>query len=204
MTPHLYIGCDPDLRTLNAAIITADKVPLAVFLRRNKSHLTGDKAVAAAMPVVSKLADDIVAFFVANEVYQMCPMTLIVESQSIQHALKERKSGKHKVDPDDILHTGQIAGILMGVLGELVGGNVVLVAPATWKKGQPKQIHHPRIYQRLLWPQSFCKKDNGAIFPAEMEYAKLTKYSGEKVNPGDFADINDSLGLALYGAENNL
>ena len=27
---------------------------------------------------------------------------------------------------------------------------------------------------------------------------------GGKINPGDFEDINDSIGLALYGADNKL
>jgi len=32
----------------------------------------------------------------------------------------------------------------------------------------------------------------------------LSQYSGDKVNPGDFEDVNDSIGLALYGANNKL
>lgn len=197
----LYIGLDPDLRVLNCALVLSEppasiaglpvplsaprkNTPLAVFLRRNKSPYTGDRAVAAAVKVASDLVTDVVMFLKDRPELQQYPIALVVEGQSIQHALHARK----RVDPDDILHLGQIAGILMGAFGEMAGG-ITLVTAIRWKGGVSKEIHHARIYKRLGWEK-----------PPE----DIGQYSDEKINAGDWMDLNDSTGLALYGAEEGL
>lgn len=203
----LYIGIDPDTRVLNCALLLSEppasiaglpvplsaprkNTPLAVFLRRNKSPYTGDRAVAAAVKVASDLVTDVVMFLKDRPELQQYPIALVVEGQSIQHALHARRNsgGTKKIDPDDILHLGQIAGILMGAFGEMAGG-ITLVTAIRWKGGVSKEIHHGRIYKRLGWEK-----------PPET----LTAYSGEKINAGDWMDLNDSMGLALYGAEEGL
>jgi hypothetical protein len=200
-TPRLYIGSDPDIRVLNCALLLSEPpapgsplsaprklTPLAVFLRRNKSPYTGDRAVAAAVKPASDLVTDVVKFFITNPPLQQYPITLIVEGQSIQHALQANRQAHRRIDPDDILHLGQVAGILMGAFGEMAGG-IHLVTAMKWKGGVPKEIHHGRLYQKLGWDK-----------PPET----LTQYSGESINKGDWLDLNDSLGLAAYGAEEGL
>ena len=198
MNNCLYLGCDPDLRTLNCALLTCDKIPLAIFLRRNKSKRTGDGAVADAVKVAGLLADDVLAFLVKNEQYQNRPIVLIAESQSMERARREREENHRKVSPQDILHTGQITGVLMGVFG-CMAERIYLLQPMTWKKGVKKPVHHHRILTHLNLPY---KKLTSTKYPEC--YEVLSQYSGNRINPGDFEDINDSLGLALYGAENNL
>jgi hypothetical protein len=217
-TPRLYIGIDPDLRVLNAALLLSEPPvstgslpprlsapcvlrPLAVFLRRNKSPYTGDRAVAAAVPVVGELVNDVVKFFIANPSLHQYPITLIVEGQSIQHALQARRQTGHKIDPDDILHLGQIAGMLMGAFGEQSGGSTHLVTAMKWKGGVPKNIQHKRLYDRLAWQYH---EISGTIAPNDPLLSMVTLYSGERINAGDWLDLNDSLGLAVYGAEEGL
>lgn len=185
MNTPLYLGVDPDLRTLNMAVLDGN-TPLAIFLRRNIGG-RGDTAVASAVKGISGILDDFVRFMAANEDLQSREIVLIVESQNMQQTAAYRRKGA-KVDYQDILHTGQLSGIWMGVFAE-VATRIVLVQPAAWKKQVPKHIHHPRIYSRIGWmlnePPSW-----------------IGKYSAVQPNPGDFLDINDSLGLALWGYEN--
>lgn len=183
----LYLGVDPDLRTLNMAVLDGT-TPLAIFLRRNIGG-KGDTAVASAAKGIAGILDDFVKFMAANDALQTREIVLIVESQNMQQAVQYRGKGK-KIDYQDILHTGQLSGIWMGVFAE-VATRIVLVAPGQWKGQVPKNIHHPRIYARLGWP-------------TDTPPGTIGVYSAVKPNPGDFLDINDSLGLALYGAEKGL
>lgn len=197
----LYLGADPDLRTLNMAVLeavspiadphyppTVRGVPLAIFLRRNVGG-KGDTAVASAVKGIAGILDDFVAFLTKNEQYQNREIVLVVESQNMQQAVQYRGKGK-KIDYQDILHTGHLSGIWMGVFAE-VATRIVLVQPMMWKKQLPKSIHHPRIYSKLGWMLNEAP-------------AWIGQYSAVKPNKGDFLDINDSLGLALFGAERGL
>ena len=193
----IYIGIDPDLRTLNCALLLDDypaRTLLAVFLRRNKTKQTGDGAVSNAVKLAALLMNDVLNFFIANPQYQKYTIKMIAESQSMQH----QRHSKRKIDPDDILHLGQIVGVLMGSFCSIVN-SFILVQPAKWKGQIPKKIHHPRILNHL---NLSYKKLTSTIYPEC--YKELSTYSGDKVNPGDFEDINDSIGLALYGAYNKL
>lgn len=198
----LYLGIDPDLRTMNVAVVTENRVPVAVFVRRNKTPKTGDGAVAASVKTAFSLMQDVICW--ADKEYPRFERILVTESQNMQQALQYRRVNR-KVDLEDILHVGQVAGVMMGVFSEWVQ-SIHLVPASSWKGQIPKQVHHGRIYRRLDWLQTdrdtnFTPK--GVIHPARISDG-IGQYSFDKINPGDFADINDSLGLALYGAENRL
>jgi len=193
----IYIGIDPDLRTLNCALLLDDyptRTLLAVFLRRNKTKQIGDGAVSNAVKLAALLVDDVIEYLIGHPEYQNCDIKLIAESQSMQH----QRHSKRRIDPDDILHLGQVVGILMGSFCGIVDG-ITLIQPSKWKKQMTKKIHHPRILNHLKIPY---KKLTTTIYPEC--YKAISMYSDDKVNPGDFEDINDSIGLALYGANNKL
>ena len=195
----IYIGIDPDLRKLNAAIVTDQKKALAVFLKRNKAG-KDDLAVANAAYFACRLVQDVIAYIVAemDEFEPNCEIVTIVESQNMNHAKRMREKGQH-VNYQDVLMTGQVAGCLMGAFSNL-STRLHLVQPMTWKKTIKKIPHHNRIYMHLnLDPVKGQIKN---IFP--LISPELEAMSSDKINPGDYWDINDSLGLALYGATNNL
>lgn len=196
MKEKIYIGIDPDLRKLNAAIVSDEKELLAVFLRRNKEG-TDEMAVANAARASCRLIEDVIAFMVTLE--GLKEITTIVESQSMQHAIEQRKRGK-KIDLDDIRRTGQVAGCLLGAFSNM-SNNLILVQPSLWKGQVPKNIHHARIYSKLgIKPEEDKKIKN--LYPyACPDTFKSIYWSKDKINPGDFADINDSIGLALWGLE---
>jgi hypothetical protein len=88
----------------------------------------------------------------------------------------------------------------MGAFSNL-SGRVHLVQAITWKGNVPDNILHRRIYNRLGLGDMMDTKIKG-LYPVLR--TPLSEWSSDKINPGDFADINDSLGLALYGAEKGL
>jgi len=200
MIKKLYIGIDPDLRLLNAAIVSDQMQALAVFKRSNKG-LSGDKAVAQAANKVQEMVSDIqacISFSISGHLHPDCEVVLIVESQNMEHARTSRKKGI-PIPYQKILQLGQIAGIMMGAF---VGAHKALLVQAQeWKGTVPKRINQARTYAALnLTPDPAKKVKN--IYPANM--GSLCYYSHDKINPGDFMDINDSLGLALYGAKKGL
>lgn len=215
----LYIGADPDIRVLNCALILSEppasiaglpvplsaprkNTPLAVFLRRNKSPYTGDRAVAAAVPIINELVNDVISYLQKNDHLTTIPSILIAEGQNIHHALAMNKKG-YRNDPQDIVHLAQIAGLLMGAF---MAEKTFLKPPMQWKKGVQKDIHHNRIYKKLGWQAGGYLGEGKKRHPYPMApiIACMTTHSGEKINAGDWMDLNDSLGIALYGAEEGL
>lgn len=189
-----YIGIDPDLRLLNAAIVTEEKKPLAVFIRRNKEE-KGDLAVAMAARLSCRLIEDVIAFFTAQTNCKVGDEIItVVESQNIQYTGHTNTARKQNV-----LQVAQVAGCLMGAFSNM-SDRIHLVQPNTWKGQVPKYIHHTRIYRDLNLISAMGSIKN--IYPIDSLH--LRSWSHDKINPGDFADINDSLGLALYGAMKKL
>lgn len=203
MIKKLYLGIDPDLRLINAALIDQDKNAIAVFARKNKG-LLDDKAVAAAVLCAKDLVNDVVLCIGKLNhrglIDPSCTLVVVVESQSMAHAEAMRKKGI-PIDYQDILTTGQMAGIMMGAFSALAD-KIVLVQPVTWMGTLKKVGLHPRYYKHLGLTPDPEKKVKKCIYPENMK--ELCAHSGGKINMGDFWDINDSLGLALYGAKKGL
>lgn len=196
----LYIGIDPDLRKLSAAIVSEDKKPLAVFLRRNKEG-RDDQAVVNAAYLSCRLVEDVLAYILSEaELFDpFCKLITIVESQSMVHTKQMRDKGK-KINYERIRQLSQVAGCLMGAFSNC-SQSMYLVQPIVWKGTIPKDIAHARYYKALdIKPDANQTVQN--LYPRNMRY--LCEYSEDHINPGDFVDINDSLGLALYGAKKEL
>ena len=195
----VYIGIDPDLRKLSAAIVSDDKKPYAVFLRRNKVG-KDDDAVANAAYLACRLVEDVIAYLLSEaELFDpLCKVVTVIESQSMMHTKHMRDRGK-KINYERIRQLAQVTGCLMGAFSNL-SQPLYLVQPIVWKGTVPKDIAHLRYYKLLGLKHPEQKVNN--LYPACM--GMLSEFSEDKINPGDFADINDSLGLALYGAKKNL
>ncbi len=194
----IYIGVDPDVRLINMAIITDQKELLAVMLRRNTAP-PGIQATVNAARMVKLLCQDMLAYAVAHEGLDGYQTVMVVEGQSMQHAVQARRTNKN-INLDDILQVGQVAGMVMGAFNN-VTEQQHLVLPVVWKKTMPKGIHHPRIYKALGIE---CKKMGHKTnlkeqYAAPVDHERYCSFSHDKINAGDFKDISDSIGLALFG-----
>lgn len=194
----IYIGIDPDLRTLSAAIVTDDRTLRTVMIRRNKEG-KGDAAVANAARMSCRLIEDVIAFFVGAdglEEYRDSEIILVVESQNMEYTGKTNKARK-----SGMVQLSQTAGCLMGAFSNM-SHHIHLVQPLQWKGNVPKGIHHQRIYAELEIPCVMAGGKSSYAYPANFE--KYTYWSTDKINPGDFKDITDSIGLALFGVKKGL
>lgn len=195
----VYIGIDPDIRVLSAAIITEDSKPLAVLVRKNKEG-KGDGAIVSAAEAARRLADDVIQCLSIEITHLLgLKIVLVVETQSMQHTRRARAGGA-KINYDDIRRLATVTGCLLGAFSGITP-EMYLVQPTTWKGTVPKHIAHRRYYSALGIKAS-DKVLKSCIYPEDT--LTLCKYSVDKINNGDFADINDSLGLALYGAKKRL
>ena len=194
----IYIGMDPDIRLLNCAIIDDQKNILTILLRRNKEP-AGIQAVVGAAYQAARLAEDVLAYAVAHEGLDGYETVMVVEGQSMQHTRKAREKGKN-INYDSVLQTGQVTGMLLGTFAN-IAHQQHLVLPINWKGTKPKGIHHPRIYGALGMESYMMghRTDMKKAYAVPLGMEELTSFSYDQVNPGDFKDISDSVGLALYG-----
>ena len=206
MRKKIFVGLDPDIRLINCAIIDDQKNLLAILLRRNKEP-AGIQAVVGAAYQAARLAEDVLAYAVAHEGLDGYETVMVVEGQSMMHTKKKRESGK-KINYDSILQVGQVTGMLLAAFNN-IAHQQHLVLPSNWKGTLPKGIHHPRIYNEIglesymmgsetdmtkAYAVPLCYSE-----PVGLQAEALTKFSYDQVNPGDFRDISDSVGLALFG-----
>ena len=196
----IYIGVDPDVRLLNIAIVTEQKELLAVMLRRNNAP-PGIQAIINAAKMAKQLAQDMLVYAIGHEGLDGYQTVMVVEGQSMQHAVQKRREGK-KVNFDSILQVGQVAGAIMGTFNNITEQQH-LVLPVVWKGNIPKGIHHQRIYKALNISYAMMGHKSHVLdqYAAPVDFGEITKWSADKVNAGDFKDISDSIGLALYGIE---
>jgi hypothetical protein len=206
----IYIGIDPDLRLLNAAIVADDMKLLGVFVRRNKEG-KDDVAVENSVKLSSELCRDVVKYLYEDGLvgnYYDTPLNgleiiLCIESQNMVHTQMNHRRGK-KINYENIRRLAQVTGCLMGAFSNLVSV-VHLLQPAVWKGQVPKGIHHGRIYKQLGIEYGLHGgTGNHYGVPTLLNGRDFRYTSAERVNPGDFRDISDSIGLAVYGAKNNL
>lgn len=197
MKKKIYIGIDPDLRLLNAALVTDEKKVLAVFARRNKGH-SKDAAVANAARMACRLVEDVIAYLVANPLgLEQHEIHLVIESQNMEYTGRTNNATK-----DKMVMLCQTAGCLMGAFSNL-SESITLVQPINWKGNVPKHIHHMRMLTEAGISHRMAGGRSGE-YGVPTELSPLTDWSHDKINPGDFKDITDSIGLGLYGAKEDL
>ena len=196
----IYIGIDPDLRLLNAAVVTDDLKLLGVLVRRNKEG-KDDVAVENSMQQARHLYLDVAGFLHANHLIQS-EIVLCIESQNMDRTKAERLKG-NKVRAEDIRRLAQVTGCLMGAFSNLISV-VHLLQPMTWKKTMTDKIVQGRALSALGIGYGIMGGNKPYCVPDAIRAPALIKHSHDKINPGDFADISDSIALAVYGAKNNL
>ena len=198
---NLFIGIDPDIRTITAAILCIDRLgevrDIQVFKRKNEHrHINKDAMLSDVYREAVGLALELKKYKEAATYKDTC-VWLGVESQSMAMATQNRNKGRH-IRYDDIRRLSQAAGIIAGVVAAYCDVPPIFVQPHIWKGTQPKNVNQARTYKSLgITPES-KKKQLSNIYPCEEQFNSMTMFTDTKINPGDFKDINDSLGIAYY------
>ena len=193
MDDKIIIGIDPDINVLSLAIVWPRKENHIFFCRNKYSDSSSavDK-LATASHYISDVCQYLCRFrFDPNAV------ELFVEHQNMQHAAKA-KTGRTQ----DMITQAHLSGLWIGTLVRLFCFKPIQihnVMAITWKGNQPKRINQARTldYLEILYEMSQGKDPYPK--PSSPDIQRMCLYSPEQPNPGDFKDINDSLGLAVHG-----
>jgi hypothetical protein len=183
--PTYFLGCDPDLHTLSVAVIKDDG-GLPVLDRILIVKQKGSKGDAAVLDMVAAMQRMPFAYDLAGE------SVVAVESQDVSYT---GRTNAARVS--DLVNLAHIAGAVCQKFQVLAPRAMLLPKPQAWKGNVPKDIHQCRVLKRL--GIAFHMKGGQDPYPVPTDTRLLA--AGDKINDGDWKDINDSIGLALYARD---
>ena len=175
-----FVGIDPDLHTLSVAVLDGDE--LTVHMVKHNG-LKDEEAVVAILRELKH------CYYLSHGIYDMS-YVLAVESQNVTYTGK-----KNAAKPQDQIHLAQVAG---GVAAHFADARrTYLVKPQAWKGSVPKKIHQRRTLRKL--GIEFEMMGGASPYPVPLNYERFV--ASGKANKGDWKDINDSVGLAIYARD---
>lgn len=175
-----FIGIDPDLHHTGIAIVDPFGRVLEVECAKVSTSLRGAKAVAA-------MSDELLCSMKYHAETYARTVRAAVEGQTI--------SFRQTKDPSSILHLAHVTGCAVSALRAHTLASVYIPAPREWKGQVPKQIHHQRICERLVWAYTLHgTKKSGYASPNDPPVGKHLK-------PSQWKHVLDAVGLALWAAE---
>ena len=192
------IGIDPDLTNQSLAVIDPQGLTRVIFDKvesppKGSVDMTALK-LARATEVIRKVVDVVFSWGVRAE-----DLHVFIEDQNVAHAKREQK-----INIQDLVTLAHVSGIWSGMLSALLWvphRNIHIVKAMTWKQQQTKWINQRRTLTALgLEYKAMGGTDPKKMYPAPTsDLSGMLRYSLSKPNPGDFKDISDSLGIALWG-----
>jgi hypothetical protein len=175
--PLRFAGADPDLIAASyVEVVEVGGAPLVsmVWLQKLKHPPRESSLKVVAMKDMLRCAD------IGDGV-----TAAAVESQNVSYTGKSNAAR-----PQDQIYLAQVAGQLQMCMAT---DHTFVPLPAEWKGSMKgKWIHQRRLMKRLGW--HFEKMGGQDPYPVPLDYKELCPAS----NKGDWKDINDSVGLALY------
>ncbi len=174
----ISLGIDPDVHTCAVARITISKTDLNIsvwIVRNNKA-----KGREAALGMAHTLFDT----------YLIAPLVdvLTVEGQDIRYAGKTNRA-----NPQDLCNLALVTGAAYACIPARVKYSPL---PSEWKGSVPKHVKQCRILDGL--GIKYCMAGGNHLYPIPLNFEQ---YCVGKVNAGDWKDLTDALGLAVWGLE---
>jgi len=196
---RVILGIDPDIKTHSCALITPGG-QMYCFLRKTKlpkrkNKYTQEEKLAYAAKDIARMKMELKELTDDKEMQ----FHIYLEHQNAAHAAREKK-----IRWQDIINLAHIAGIWSGMIYRtfpITRTTTNIIYARTWKQQKSKWIDQKGTLETLGIKY---KKMGGKMpyaVPSDPEVVKaMFQFSYEtQPNDGDFADINDSIGLALYG-----
>jgi hypothetical protein len=181
--PTYFLGSDPDLRTLSVAVLK-NVAGLPVLDRILLVKQKGSKGDAAVLDMINAMQRMLV-----NYLWMNGQVVMAVESQDVSYT-----GCTNAARVSDLVNLAHIAGAVCQKFSVLAPRAMLLPKPQAWKGNVPKGIHQCRVLKRL--GVAFTMKGGQEPYPVPVDLRSVV--SGDKLNDGDWKDINDSIGLALY------
>lgn len=195
------IGIDPDTTNASAALVESSTGSVYAFLRKAKPEKGSTKEVRiayaahAAYSVCQDIMDHIGGIECAS-------VRVYIEHQNAAHVEKAHAKGKG-IRWQDIINLGHVAGSWAGAVCAVLDvppKNIHTIYARQWKQQTTKWVNQTRTLDTIAMP--YKKMGGKKPYPVptdEQQIGRVTAYSHETPNDGDWLDINDSLGIALWG-----
>ena len=121
--------------------------------------------------------------------------SIAVEGQNVTYTAGKGANPQHIVD------LAGTAGAILAVLSAFnPAADTYLPAPSEWKGTIPKSVHQCRMISNV--GMKYEKKGGQNTYPVPWRDQWIGKVMGpDKINDGDWQDIADSVGLALYARD---
>jgi len=180
-----FFGADPDLHVLSLAEVDEHGIVRGVYVDRVPKALKGLEALEAASRAWSRL------FSLVGYSGDEARCAVEMPDCSYTHRTGARVS--------DVGNLSAMSGIVLQASRAWVD-DAVLVHPAKWKGQVPKHIHQVRTLTKAgVAYQMRGGASPESQYPVPTGYGQFVKTG--KVNEGDWKDINDSIGLAIYARD---
>jgi len=179
----ISLGMDPDVHACAFAQVTEtapEKYDLKVYVVRQKEGKSREAALAL-------IQQD--AFEIAIHGPEGCPSypdILVAEGQDVRYAGQTSRA-----NPQDVMSLAYISGAALAVS---VSDTKYCPLPREWKGTVKKDIKQKRVLTAL--GIKYEMKGGKDPYPVPVDFQK---YCVGKVNAGDWKDLTDAAGLALWG-----
>ncbi len=178
MTPTI-LGIDPGTKKIGIAVVR-DTTLIHIDIAKGKNQI-------ATIDNLSTIIDDC-------DCSHYGITTVVIESQQYYLEDQEKKS-----KPEDLIKLAFMSGAAAAFCTQyLPNSKIVQVFPKVWKGNVPKHIKQKRILTKLNIPISHYMK---TMCPVPDVSTGMHCKNMLKVNDGDWRDILDAAGLALWGLE---
>lgn len=180
--PLHSVGMDPDVHGCAFAYITEQldgTLDLKVAVVRQKAGTRRD----AALALIKQDAFGCAVHCPEEDAY--FPEILTVEGQDVRY------TGKTNANPQDVLNLALISG---AAIGESVADAIYCPLPREWKGTVKKVIKQKRILSGL--GIEYEMRGGKDPYPVPVNFKQYGN-----VNAGDWKDLTDAVGLAVWGLE---
>lgn len=197
MSAPLIVGIDPSVTRPAFAALDSKRCVDWLGLIRSGGERTGREGVVDCCELIAR-------FTPPADVIRRTSAVVVESQQSYAY-------GPERSKPDDLIKLATISGACLARWMQLCPkATFLLPTPFDWKKQVPKRVHQARFLGRLgigytahgTPRKGYCEP----VFPQKQlpsldRITTLAAKGKQEPNPGDWKEISDAIGLALFGVD---
>jgi hypothetical protein len=189
----IFLGSDPDIHNLSIAAVNEEGELLGLWMIKEKNRYKGQKGRESTRIMASLGAKKLMETI--TDEYIGTVSGIAVEGQNVAYTVGTGAK------PQDIVDLAGTAGAILCLLGILnPDAETYYPAPSDWKGTIKKSIHQNRTMKKMGW--LYVIKGGKKPYPVPDRCQYEDKVIGpDKINDGDWADVADSVGLALWARD---